>query len=278
MYQVCTKPRPYSPPRWLASKNIWQKIIGATVPLSKPLPRQNLKTSRGGSAKIGEMGYAGDMTKGYAKELQALLSPAERTVFKMLNTPQKIQDYLDKLPINFELKGETIYSPRRVLREGSAHCVEGALFAAAALAYHGRAPYLMDIQTTPDDYDHVVALFKEGGRWGAISKTNHAILRWRDPVYRTPRELALSYFHEYILDPGKKTMRAYSKPFDLSRYAPEWAVAEEDLSDLIEMLDDSPHSPVASKATMSKLRRASPLERKMLDLTEWGENGKIKKL
>jgi len=173
------------------------------------------------------------MTKQYATQLRALLSPAERAVFEKLQSPVDVQNYLDRLPINFELAGDTIFSPRKVLREKKVHCVEGAVFAAASLAYQGKPPYLLDIQTVPHDDDHVVALFKEAGRWGAISKTNHTILRWRDPVYKTVRELAMSYFHEYIVADGEKTMRAFSKPFDLSRYAPEWVVAEEDLVDII---------------------------------------------
>ncbi len=123
----------------------------------------------------------------YQHKLHALLSPAEHRVMRKLSTPQKIQDYLDSLPINFEEKGETILSPRRVLRERKAHCIEGAFFAAASLAYHGYPPLLMDFRTLPNDEDHVVAVFKEKGHWGAISKTNHAILRWRDPVYRSAR-------------------------------------------------------------------------------------------
>lgn len=214
------------------------------------------------------------MTKQYMAELRSLLSPAERAVFKKLKTPLDIQNYLDSLPINFELGGESIYSPRRVLRHKTAHCVEGALFAAAALAHQGRTPWLLDIQTAPHDDDHVVALFKEDGHWGAISKTNHTILRWRDPVYKTVRELAMSYFHEYIVVDGEKTMRAYSKPFDLSRYTPEWAVAEEDLVDLVVALDDSPHIPVADRRTMRRLRHAQPIEAKVLDLTEWLPSGK----
>ena len=214
------------------------------------------------------------MTKRYVDRLRALLSPAERAVFKKLKTPLDIQNYLDRLPINFELAGESIYSPRRVLRHKTAHCVEGAVFAAASLAYQGRPPLLLDIQTVPHDEDHVVALFKEGGRWGAISKTNHTILRWRDPVYKTVRELAMSYFHEYIVVDGEKTMRAYSKPFDLARYAPEWVAAEEDLVDLIADLDDSPHFPIAGKRIMKNLRNAQPIEAKVLDITEWLPSGK----
>lgn len=214
------------------------------------------------------------MQKGYTNKLRALLSPAEQSVFEKLRTPLNVQNYLDHLPINFELKGETIYSPRRVLRHKSAHCVEGALFAAAALAYQGRTPWLMDIQTAPYDDDHVLALFKEDGCWGAISKTNHTILRWRDPVYKTVRELAMSYFHEYFVVDGEKTMRAFSRPFDLSKYGTGWVVDETDLVDLIVDLDDSPHFPVAGKRAMKNLRNAQPIETKVLDITEWLPSGK----
>ena len=102
-----------------------------------------------------------------------------------------------------------------------AHCAEAAVFAAAALAYHGRPPLLMDIRALPRDQDHIVTLFRERGLWGAISKTNHAVLRWRDPIYRSVRELAMSYAHEYCLPGGKKSMLSYSKPFSLARYAPK---------------------------------------------------------
>lgn len=221
------------------------------------------------------------MHTGYPARLKALLSPVERTVLNKLRTPHKIQDFLDALPVNFELGGDTILSPRQVLREGHAHCVEGALLAAAALAYHGRPPLLMDIQTTADDYDHVVALFWESDakgkkRWGAISKTNHSILRWRDPVYASVRELAMSYFHEYFLNHGRKTMRAHSLAFDLSRHDPAWVVEEGDLSPLIETLDDSPHLPIAEPAAIKKLRKVSKVEIKGLDLVEWAESGKRK--
>src|SRR5665213_1092567 len=90
-----------------------------------------------------------------------LLTPAEHTLFKKLNSPTKIQDFLDTLPINFEIDGETYMSPRRTLQHRTAHCFEGALLAAAALSYHGKKPLLMDLRTTPEDEDHVVTLFKE---------------------------------------------------------------------------------------------------------------------
>jgi hypothetical protein len=206
----------------------------------------------------------------YTKRLKEVLSPEERKVFARLNTPQKIQDFLDGMPINFETKGETLYSPRQVLEQGKAHCMEGALFAAAALAYHGQRPLLLDLQTLPYDEDHVVTLFRDGGRWGAISKTNHAILRWRDGVYANAREVAMSFFHEYYMNDGVKTLRAFSKPFDLRRYKPEsWVVAEGGLEYIAEELDDSPHSPIIATNLRRKLRKTSPLECKILDFVEW---------
>ena len=118
----------------------------------------------------------------YRRRLHALLTPAEHRVFTRLDTPQKIQVFLDRLPVNFSLEGDTAMSPRRVLDTRMAHCAEGAVFAAAALAYHGKPPLLMDIRALPSDQDHIITLFRERGLWGAISKTNHAILRWRDPI------------------------------------------------------------------------------------------------
>ena len=169
-------------------------------------------------------------------------------------------------------------SPRRVLQTRTAHCAEGAIFAAAALAYHGKPAWLMDIQALPSDQDHIVTLFKERGLWGAISKTNHAILRWRDPIYRSARELAMSYAHEYCLPGGKKSMLAYSKPFSLARYAPKrWVIAPEDLDWLLEALDTSPHVPVAPKHAMRKRRRSSRVELLSQDVMEWPDPRKRKR-
>lgn len=206
----------------------------------------------------------------YRDKLKAALSPLERAVFSKLDSPKKIQNYLDTLPINFEMSGETYMSPRRVMRHKTAHCFEGALLAAAAIAYHGKKPFLLDLVTIDRDEDHVVALFTEDGLWGAISKTNHPILRYRDPVYKTVRELAMSYFHEYMMDDGTKSLRRFSKPFDLSRYSPaEWVTAEKDLFWLVETLDSSKHFSVAPPRAMRKLRKASKLETKAINVTEW---------
>lgn len=183
-----------------------------------------------------------------------------------LNTPQKIQDFLNKLPFNFEEKGETYMSPARALEAGKAHCFEGALIAALALEMHGHKPWLLDLKTTEGkDIDHVVALFREkkdppAGGWGAISKTNHAVLRYREPIYKTIRELALSYFHEYFLNNGEKTLRSFSKPFDLSKTRIDWRNSDENLFKLVEMLDQSPHTQILSKKQIKNLRRADKIE------------------
>jgi hypothetical protein len=204
------------------------------------------------------------------RTLRALLTPAERRTFSPLNSPQKIQTFLDRMPANFELGGETTMSPRRMLVARIAHCAEAALFAAAALIYHGQPAWLMDLQALPSDRDHIVTLFRQRGLWGAISKTNHAVLRWRDPIYRTSRELAMSYAHEYCLDGGKKSLLAFSRPFSLLRYRPaRWVIAAEELDWLMDALDTSPHVPVASPAAMKSRRRTSRVELLAQDVVEW---------
>src|SRR3989338_3599035 len=205
----------------------------------------------------------------YRERLRGILTPAERKIFARLTSPSKIQDFLDSLSINFEMNGETYMSPRRVLKNNKAHCFEGALVAAAAFAYHGKKSLLLDLQTVPNDEDHVVALFRQNGLWGAVSKTNHAMLRYRDPIYKTVRELAMSYFHEYIDDDGHKSMRAFSAPFDLSRFSPKkWAIAEDELDWLWEALDSSRRSPIVSAKIVRTLRRASRVEIKAMQVVE----------
>ena len=195
----------------------------------------------------------------------------EFAVFKKLNSPAKVQNFIDGLRMNFERAGETCRSPLMALRAGEAHCAEGAMLAAAIFWYHGQPPLLLDLKVAKNkgDVDHVVALFKEGGLWGAVSKTNHAVLRYRDPVYRTIRELALSYFNEYFLKNGLKTLRNYSTPFDVSREDDMWLQAEDGAWDLMAKLDESRHFAIASPTAMRRLRRADPIEIKAIKLVQY---------
>ena len=214
----------------------------------------------------------------YGTALRALLTPAERRLFARLDAPNKIQDFLDKTPANFEVDGDTVRSPRMMLKARMAHCAEAALFAAAALMFHGRQAWLMDLRALPRDQDHVVTLFRERGLWGAISKTNHAILRWRDPIYQSARELAMSYAHEYCLPGGKKSLMEFSRPFSLTRYAPaRWVIAESDLHWLMDALDDSPHLPVAPPQAMRARRRSAKIELRAQDVVEWPDPRKPKR-
>lgn len=174
--------------------------------------------------------------------------------------------------MNFSEK-DPCYCPRDVLRYRRAHCMEGALLAAAALWYHGNKPLLLDLTTTRDDQDHVVALFKKNGYWGAISKTNHAVLRYREPVYKTIRELAMSYFHEYFLNDGEKTLRTYSRPFNLSKYK-TWLTNRGEIMTIIQDMSESPHFPVATAGQIRSLRRASSIETRAGRITEWTRNKK----
>ena len=199
----------------------------------------------------------------------------EFAVFKKLNSPRKVQDFIDGLGMNFEKKRETCRSPLMVLRSGEAHCAEGALLAAAIFWYHGELPLLLDLKVAKNkgDVDHVVTLFREGGRWGAISKTNHAVLRYRDPIYKTVRELALSYFNEYFLKNGLKTLRSYSAPFNLLDHGDAWLTKDEDHWDLMNILDESRHFTIVEGSAIRRLRLADPIEIKASQLIEWSKSG-----
>lgn len=203
------------------------------------------------------------------------LTAQQRGILARLNTPVKIQNFLDTLPMNFS-DDDPSFSVQQVLSKKTAHCFEGALLAAAALWYNGQKPFLLDLTTTKNDEDHVVALFRGGPNnkfWGAISKTNHAVLRYREPVYASVRELVMSYFHEYFLNStGQKTLRTYSLPFDLSKpknLKLNWLTSQQGIIELIQNLADSPHNQVLTPAQIKSLRPADKIEIKAGKLVEW---------
>ena len=168
----------------------------------------------------------------------------ELQLFRKLSTPEKIQKFLDDLPYNKEKEGETCYSPRLVIRHNTAHCFEGALFAAAALRFTGRPSLILDLEAVRDD-DHVIAVYRTNGCWGAIGKSNYAGLRFRSPIYRTLRELVVSYFEHYYNLDGEKTLRAYSRPVNLARFdAIDWMATEEPLWAIPEYLVEIKHTPI----------------------------------
>lgn len=182
-------------------------------------------------------------------------TPGERAVFRRLRSPEKIQRFLDDLVYNKEPQGATCRSPRRVLRDRTAQCMEGALFGAAALRMLGHPPLLLDFEAVRDD-DHVLAIFRLRGHWGAVAKSNYSGLRYREPVYRTLRELAMSYFEHYYNLRKEKTLRRYSRPVNLERFdSMGWMTAEEDVWAIPEYLCTISHTALLAPALVPRLGR-----------------------
>jgi hypothetical protein len=180
----------------------------------------------------------------------------ERKILSSLNTPAKIQRFLDcQLGYNVEPNGHTCYSPRMTMRTGVAHCMEGALFAATALRAHGHPALLVDLEAVRDT-DHVLAVYRVNGHWGAVAKSDYSGLRSREPVYRTVRELALSYFEHYFNPAGEKTLRSYSRPVNLSRFdAIGWETREGDVWEIPNYLCDVPHTRILTPAMERRIAR-----------------------
>jgi hypothetical protein len=198
------------------------------------------------------------------------LGRGEYATLERLSGPQKIQAFLNAIPINHEIGGETVLSVREVLRQRRAHCIEGAMLAAAALWVHGEPPLVMHLDCHESDFPHVITLFRRAGAWGAISKTNGAPLRYRDPIYRTLRELALSYFHEYSNRRGHKTLRSYSCSFDLRRMdIEEWVTNTKSCWATHDRLVELRHYPLISKRQERLLAKRDAFERKTSKLVEY---------
>jgi hypothetical protein len=179
-------------------------------------------------------------------------SPSELRALKRLKTPAGIQRFLDAIP--YHLAG-TAWSPRVVLREQTAHCLEGAVFAAAALRVLGFPPLILDLEADQDT-DHVLAVFKLRGHWGAIAKSNFAGCRYREPVYRTLRELALSYFHVYFNLRGERTLRRFSRPVNLGRFdRRDWMTTDKGIWFIAEYLVDIPHRSLLKRGLEKNLTR-----------------------
>lgn len=194
----------------------------------------------------------------------------EKKILQKLNTPAKVQDFLNGLKFNFETDGkQTLKSPIMVMRAGDAHCTEGAILGAYILSLHGFQPLILHLKTTKGDFDHVITIFKQYGLLGALSKTNHGVLRYREPVYKNIRELVMSYFHEYFLDNGMKTLRQYSKPLNLNIFEDGWETEEVDLWGIDQELDKVKHYDIAPKSVLKNLRKADRVEIEAGKITEF---------
>jgi hypothetical protein len=171
---------------------------------------------------------------------------------RSLKSPIGVQRFLDALPYHH---AGTAWSPRRVLRERTAHCAEAALFAAAALRVLGFPPLILDLEAEQDD-DHVLAVFRVRNLWGAVAKSKFSGLQYREPVYKTTRELVMSYFDQYFNLRGERTLRRYSKPVNLARFdTVGWMTTDRPLWFVLEHLAEAPHHPVLPRAAVPRLNR-----------------------
>ena len=178
-------------------------------------------------------------------EFENRLTPPIKKIFRKLDSPAAIQDYLDSIPYIAE---ELDRSPLRVMTDSQGHCLDGALFAALALVRLGHHPLIMDLVPEPGtDDDHVLALFQHNHNWGCIAKSNYAFLRFREPVYRNLRELAMSYFEPYTSNEKRKTLRGYTRPLDLSAFDPDWMWCEARISEISRRLYQRKPIPLISQ-------------------------------
>ncbi len=191
------------------------------------------------------------------------LSAKELFFISKCSTPTKIQDLLDAMPQNFEEDGDSCMSVRNVIKAKKAHCIEAALLAALALWVHGERPLLLDLSASDEDDDHVVALFKRNSLWGAISKSNHVVLGYRDPIYRNLRELALSYAHEYYNTKGIKTLRTYSRAYSLTMRNPKAWVTGDNAWVIAEDLCKIAHYPLMGLKQTALLRPIDAFEKSL---------------
>lgn len=179
-------------------------------------------------------------------------TPKELRKLRSLKDPHGIQKLLDAMPYHL---ADTAWSPRRVLAENRAHCLEGAMFAAAALRANGYPPLIVDLEADHDT-DHVLAVYRVDGFWGSVAKSNYTGCRSREPVYRSLRELALSYFNIYFNLRRERTLRRFSKPVNLARFDPfDWMTTEKPIWFIVYHLLDIPHYPLFPKRVAKRLHR-----------------------
>ena len=170
------------------------------------------------------------------KSFEKALTRQEQQLMSSLNSPYKIQGFLDSVPYSTE----PVYRcPLQVLRDRLAHCFDGALFAAAALRRIGYPPLILDMIPNERDDDHLLALFKQQGYWGAVAKSNFVGLRFREPVFRTLRELVLSYFEQYYNVEREKTLRGYTIPLNLEVFDEyHWTTSDASLERIARRTDE----------------------------------------
>ncbi|MBI5066389.1 hypothetical protein HZA97_09220 [Candidatus Woesearchaeota archaeon] len=192
---------------------------------------------------------------------QNIWTPKERNLLETLDTPRKIQDYLDDIKYD---PSDGARSPRITIKERKSHCFGGALLAAAALRYHGKPPLILDLECSKgEDEDHVLAIYKQNGYWGAVSKSKFAVIRFRDPVYKNLRELVMTFYEFFFNSKGKKTLRTYSNPIDLTKFDDDWMISENTLDNLEDHLFKIQHHNILTPKNVNAVNK---VDQKLLEL------------
>jgi hypothetical protein len=167
----------------------------------------------------------------------------EWRIIKSHPTPREVQRFLSSLPYNHEKEGATCQSFRSVIRENRAHCLEGALTAAVILEQHGYPPLLVSVESQ-DKLDHVLFLYKKNNRYGAVARSRDPGLHGRKPVFRTVRDLVMSYFDAYIDRSGRITGYAVASLDDLGNY--DWRFSTRNVWKVERYLQEIPHREIRS--------------------------------
>jgi hypothetical protein len=191
--------------------------------------------------------------------LDDLLHPAGRKLWRGLTTPDRIQSFVDSIPYSAD---KFYRCPLRVVEDQRAHCFDGALFAAAALRGLGFPPLIVDMHAVRDD-DHMIALFRRNGCWGAVAKSNYVGLRFREPVYRTLRELVMSYFNDFYNPAGERTLRTYTRPINLARFdSLSWEASDTGLETIARHTDRVPRIRLITAAMARALSQVDERSRR----------------
>lgn len=195
------------------------------------------------------------------------LTPSEHKLIRTLTTPFKIQTFLDSVPYSGE---ERYRAPLTFLRDRTGHCFDGATFAAAMLQRLGQRPLLVDLIPNNRDDDHMLALFKCAGHWGAVAKSNFAGLRYREPIYRSLRELVMSYFNDYFNNVGEKTLRGYTTPLNLNTFdSQHWLTDDVTMDRIADRLGEIKQFKILTPAMVKTL---SPVDERSLQAGLVGVN------
>ena len=189
-------------------------------------------------------------------DFTANLRARDRRALARLTTPAAIQSFLDSIPYSAD---DRYRCPLSVVRDRRAHCFDGAVFAAALLARAGWPPLLVNMYSERDD-EHLLAVFKRAGCWGAVAQSNFVGLRYREPVYRSLRELVMSYFEDYFNIEGLRSLRSYTRPLNLAAFdGLGWTVHDEIMDCIAERLDRLQRIPVLTGEMVARL---TPLDRR----------------